>query len=62
MGCTGNLAKGNKMQDFKVTVKSASGSISYTVFRTEKGAMSLGRKVAKEAFYGEVVEIIVEAV
>lgn len=50
------------MKDFKVTVKSASGSISYAVFKTEKGAMSLGRKIAKEAFYGEEVEIIVEAI
>lgn len=50
------------MTDFKVTVKSANNSISYTVFKTEKGAMSFGRKVAKEAFYGEVVEIIVEAI
>jgi hypothetical protein len=54
--------KGIEMKDFKVTVKSESGSISYAVFKTEKGAMSLGRKVAKEAFYGEVVEIIVEAI
>lgn len=50
------------MKEFKVTVKSATGSISYTVFKTEKGAMGVGKKVAKEAFYGEVVEITVESV
>jgi len=50
------------MKDFKVTVKSANSQISYTVLKTEKGAMSLGKKVANEAFYGEAVEIIVEAI
>lgn len=50
------------MKEFKVTVKGSTGSISYTVFKTEKGAMGCGRKVAKEAFYGEVVQIIVEAI
>lgn len=50
------------MKEFKVTVKSANGQISYTVLKTEKGAMSFGKKVANEAFYGEVVEITVEAI
>jgi len=50
------------MKEFKVTVKGTSGSISYTVFKTEKGAMGVGKKVAKEAFYGESVEITVEAI
>ena len=50
------------MKEFKVTVKGSTGSISYTVFKTEKGAMSFGRKVAKEAFYGEIIKIIVEAI
>jgi len=49
------------MKDFKVTVKSASGSISYEVYKTEKGAIAFGKKVAKDAFWGEEVEIIVEA-
>jgi len=48
--------------EFKVTVKSANGQISYTVLKTEKGAMSFSKKVANEAFYGEVVEITVEAI
>jgi phosphoribosyl-ATP pyrophosphohydrolase len=50
------------MKDFKVTVKGANSSISYTVYKTEKGAMRFGKKVANEAFYGEAVEIIVEAI
>lgn len=50
------------MKEFKVTVKSAKSSISYTVFKPEKGAMSFANKVAKEAFYGEVVEITVRAI
>lgn len=49
------------MKDFKVTVKGESGTISYEVRKTEKGAYGLGRKVAMEAFYGEEVEVIVEA-
>jgi hypothetical protein len=49
-------------KEFKVTVKGENSSISYTVYKTEKGAMSLGVKVANEAFYGEAVEITVEAI
>lgn len=45
------------MKSFKVTVIAQSGSISYEVKKTEKGALSFGKKVAKEAFYGEEVEI-----
>lgn len=48
-------------QEFKVTVNSAKESINYTVFKTEKGAISFGNKVAKEAFHGEAVEIAVVA-
>ena len=50
------------MKDFKVTVKGETGSISYELRKTAKGAESFGKKVAEEAFYGEkctvqVVEI-----
>jgi len=50
------------MKNFKVTVKGVSGTISYTVFKTEKGAHGVGKKLANEAFYGEVVVITVEAI
>lgn len=49
------------MKDFKVTVKGQSGSISYEVRKTAKGAQSFGNRLAREAFYGEEVEIIIEA-
>lgn len=49
------------MKDYKVTVTGESGSISYEVRKTKKGAYGLGKRVANEAFYGEEVEIIVEA-
>jgi len=49
------------MKDFKVTVKGESGSISYEVKKTKKGALGFARKIANEAFYGEDVEFIVEA-
>lgn len=50
------------MKDYKVTVKGETGSISYEVYKTEKGAKSFGKKVANEAFYGEVTTIKVEAI
>lgn len=40
---------------FKVTVKGASGAISYEVFKTLKGAEGVAKKLANEAFYGEQV-------
>lgn len=49
------------MQEYKVTVVGASGSISYTVEKSEKGARAFGFKVANEAFYGEEVKIEVVA-
>tara|TARA_S200002703_G_scaffold159045_1_gene171242 strand:+ start:1178 stop:1411 length:234 start_codon:yes stop_codon:yes gene_type:complete len=49
------------MKDFKVTVKGETGTISYDVYRTEKGALSFGKKVANEAFYGEESVITVVA-
>lgn len=51
-----------EMKDYKVTVSGISGTISYVVYKTERGAMSFAKKVAKEAFYGEPVEIKVEEV
>ena len=49
------------MKTFKVTVKGESGSISYEVTKTFKGAKGFGKRLANESFYGEEVEIIVEA-
>tara|TARA_R110002033_G_C3809279_1_gene231991 strand:+ start:199 stop:387 length:189 start_codon:yes stop_codon:yes gene_type:complete len=51
----------NKMKDFKVTVKGESGSISYEVIKTLKGAKGFAKRLANEAFYGEEVEIMIEA-
>jgi hypothetical protein len=48
------------MKDYKVTVTGESGTISYEVTRTERGAYGVGKQVAREAFYGEDVQIIVE--
>jgi hypothetical protein len=49
------------MKDYKVTVKGESGSITYEVYKTERGAKGFGKKVANEAFFGEEVTITVEA-
>lgn len=49
------------MSEYKVTVIGETGSVSYTVVKTEKGAKSFGAKVANEAFYGEAVKIEVVA-
>lgn len=49
------------MKDYKVTIKGQSGTISYDVFKTEKGAYGFGKRVANEAFYGEEIVITVEA-
>jgi hypothetical protein len=49
------------MQEFKVTVKSATESISYEVFKTLRGAKGLAKRVANEAFFGEEVEVTIEA-
>ena len=45
------------MKDFKVTVTGETGSISYEARKTAKGAESFGKKVAAEAFYGEICTI-----
>ena len=49
------------MQDFKVTVTGETGTISYDVFKTLRGAKGLAKRVANEAFYGEEVKITIEA-
>ncbi len=51
----------HKMKDYRVTIKGQSGTISYDVFKTKKGAYGVGNRVANEAFYGEEVVITVEA-
>lgn len=48
------------MKNYKVTVKGESGSISYEVLKTKKGAASFAKKVANEALYGEAVEITIK--
>ena len=61
----GNNANHNgdkKMKDFKVTVTGETGSISYEVRKTAKGAESFGKKVAAEAFYGESCTIVVDEI
>ena len=48
------------MKDFKVTVTGATGTISYDVFKTLKGAKGLAKKVANEAFQGDEVKVTIE--
>ena len=60
MKCGAVRHKGDKkMKNFKVTVTGETGSISYEVRKTAKGAESFGKKVAAEAFYGENCTITV---
>ena len=47
------------MKDYKVTVKGENETISYEVYKTEKGACGFAKKVANEAFYGEKVKVTV---
>lgn len=49
------------MTEYKVTVTGKNGAVSYTVYKTEKGAKSFGAKVANEAFYGEKTKVEVVA-
>jgi hypothetical protein len=48
------------MKNYKVTVTGQSGKISYEITKTEKGATSFGKKIAREAFWGEdcVIELV----
>lgn len=48
------------MKNYKVTVKAASGAMSYEVRKTLKGAESFAKKLANDAFYGEEVDIAIE--
>jgi hypothetical protein len=50
-----------EMKNYKVTIKGESGVLMYEVYKTLKGANGLGKRIANEAFYGEEVEIIIEA-
>ncbi len=49
------------MKNYKVTIKGKSGVLKYEVFKTLKGANGFAKRIANEAFYGEEVEIIIEA-
>lgn len=50
------------MKNYKVTITGTSGSISYEVFKTYRGAVGLGKRVANEAFYGEEVQVTIEEI
>jgi len=47
------------MKNYKVTVTGKSGSISYEMVKTLKGAQSAAKRIAAEAFYGKEVEITI---
>lgn len=47
------------MKSYKVTVKGISGSISYEVRKTLKGAQGVAKRIANEAFFGESVEVTI---
>lgn len=49
-------------KEFKLSLIGETGTISYDVYKTEKSAMTLGKKIANEAFYGEEVEIKIEEI
>ena len=49
------------MKNYRVTISGDSGKIAYDVFKTEKGAYGAGRRIAREAFWGEGVTITVVA-
>lgn len=48
------------MKDYKITVTGHTGSISYEVRKTLKGATSFAKRICEEAFYGEecTIEIV----
>ena len=48
-----------KCKNYKVSIKGEKSSITYDVFKTEKGAHSFAQKLSNEAFYNEDVEIII---
>ena len=47
------------MKNFKITVTGKTGSISYNVYKTIKGANTFAKKIACEAFYGEDINILI---
>ena len=47
------------MKNYKVTIKAASGILSYEIRKTLKGAQGFAKKIANEAFYGEAVEVTI---
>lgn len=50
-----------RTKTLKVTIKNETGSLSYTVVKTLKGAESFAKRIANEAFFGQKVEIIIKA-
>ncbi|AUM58677.1 hypothetical protein phiP47_049 [Plesiomonas phage phiP4-7] len=50
------------MKDYKVTVIAESGSITYEVRKTLRGAQGFAKKIANEAFYGEKYEAIIDEI
>lgn len=52
--------EGHTMKDYKITVTGHTGSISYEVRKTLKGATSFAKRICEEAFYGEecTIEIV----
>ncbi len=49
------------MKTYKITIKGLSGVLKYEVRKTEKGAKGVAKRIANEAFFGEEVEITIEA-
>lgn len=49
------------MKNYKVTFKAKSGVLKYEVYKTLKGVNGFCKKITNEAFYGEEVEITIEA-
>ena len=48
------------MKNYKVTVSGVSGTISYEVCKTLRGANGFAKKIANEAFFGEEVTVTIE--
>lgn len=50
------------MINYKIWIKSNSGTLSVNVYKTKKGALSAAKRIANEAFYGEEVQITLEEI
>ena len=49
------------MKEYKVTVSCKDGLISYNCsYKTDRGALGFGKRLANDAFYGEECDIKVE--